>query len=110
MIRRNLVAEDENICLDEILSPEPGNKDMKDEELSAGLLRLLHAAAEKDASDIHLVPGYPATIRVHGCLETLSNTPLDADELERMLRSLLPPGAESRQWDHKSFDSSVSIF
>jgi twitching motility protein PilT len=50
---------------------------------------LLHAAVEREASDVHLVPGYPVTYRVHGRLETVGDT-VQPDELRGMIESILP--------------------
>lgn len=47
----------------------------------------LSEALEQGASDLHLVPGYPPTLRLHGRLRPLASPPLDED----LLRDLLLP-------------------
>ncbi|HUU97721.1 MAG TPA: PilT/PilU family type 4a pilus ATPase [Phycisphaerae bacterium] len=85
------------------------NGDMQREAISAELLKLLHTAAEREAADIHLVADYPPVLRVHGNLEEISDEPFDADELERMLWSIVPERFQPRFARRKSFDSSVAI-
>lgn len=88
----------------------PGNGRVQPLDISSQLLELLHVAAERHASDIHLVPGYPPTLRVHGRLEPLGETPLSADRLEQMLWSILPERLQPQDHDQvKSFDSAFSI-
>ena len=47
-------------------------------QMNMDIQALLHGAADREASDVHLVPGYPATYRVHGRLETVGNGALEA--------------------------------
>ncbi len=51
---------------------------------------LLLAAAEREASDVHLVPGHPAVYRVHGALVEAAPHVLTADEVSRMIAAILP--------------------
>lgn len=60
---------------------------------------LLASAIEAGASDIHLVPGYPAVLRVHGDLLELAGGPLDADEVGPLLAPVTPPGTFDRGHD-----------
>jgi len=73
------------------------------------LIDLLKLAAEREASDIHLIPGYPPTFRVHGRLEPAGDKPLEAAQIEHMLRAVVPEGLElgSPQW--RNFDGAVSV-
>jgi twitching motility protein PilT len=48
-------------------------------------------------------------LRVHGNLEEINDEPFDADELERMLWSIVPERFQPRFAGRKSFDSSVAI-
>ena len=43
--------------------------DETDDHSTGNMLSLLHTAADREASDVHLVPGYPVTYRIHGRLE-----------------------------------------
>lgn len=72
---------------------------------------LLYQAAARSASDVHFVPGYPITLRVHGTLEPADDAPLDASTLQQMIRQWMPPRLLERMEaaTEKSFDFSVSI-
>jgi len=54
------------------------------------LQTMLRAAIDRGASDIHLTPGYPVTLRIHGRMETLGAEPLEADTCRRLLAAALP--------------------
>ncbi len=76
---------------------------------------LLHAAADREASDVHLVPGHPVTYRVHGRLEPVGEA-LSADQLRGMIESILPERVAARGLvsSHssdatKDFDFSVAL-
>ncbi|MCH7872484.1 MAG: Flp pilus assembly complex ATPase component TadA, partial [Planctomycetes bacterium] len=71
------------------------------------LLELLHAAAARDASDVHLVPGYPPMFRIHGILEPFGETKLAADQVERMMHSIEPQ--RHRKIGKGSFDTALSF-
>jgi len=85
------------------------NGDMQGPALAAELLKLLHTAAERDASDIHLVADYAPVLRVHGKLEEVGRKRLDAEQLERMIFSIVPEQFQAHFERRKSFDSSLSI-
>ncbi len=69
---------------------------------------LLHSVVERQASDVHLVPGNPVTYRVHGLLEQ-EGEPLDPADIKRMVESFLPDRLIARMHDGKDFDCSVAI-
>ncbi len=69
---------------------------------------LLHAAVQREASDVHLVPGYPVTYRVHGRLEP-AGQPLTAHELGVMIESILPERLRGRLRERKNFDFSITV-
>lgn len=73
------------------------------------LATFLHAAAENEASDIHLVPGYPATYRVHGKLVESSAAPLTNDAVKDMVKSILPERLAGQMQEGKSFDCSLNL-
>ena len=74
------------------------------------IVALLHEAAERDASDIHLVPGYPATLRIHGRLETSANQRiLEPDALEVMLRTIIPANVQAHLGELKNADFSTTV-
>ncbi len=70
--------------------------------------RLLHAAADREASDVHLVPGYPVTLRVHGRLEPVGQA-LEADKVRQMVESILPERLIGRLDSAKNFDFSIAL-
>src|SRR5436190_24245286 len=45
------------------------------------------------ASDLYLVDGVPPSMRVHGVVRPLPETPLEGDESENMVLEALPPHA-----------------
>ena len=71
------------------------------------LIELLQFAAQRDASDVHLVPGYQPMFRVQGRLEAWGETLLDAELLERMVHSIAPQ--RHRRVGRGSFDTSLSF-
>jgi len=73
------------------------------------LLALLQTAGEREASDLHLVPGYPPTLRVHGQLAALGATPLAAEQIERLAQSILAPAVFARFEEVKNADCSVAF-
>jgi twitching motility protein PilT len=85
------------------------NGDQMRQEIDGDLLKLLHEAAEREASDVHLVPGYPPTFRVHGNLEAVAARPLEPEQVEHMLRTLLPERLDASGAECTSIDRSLSI-
>jgi len=53
------------------------------------ILRLLHAAADLEASDVHLVPGHPVAYRIHGRLEPRGGE-LATKDVTDMIEAILP--------------------
>ena len=60
------------------------------------LVDLLHVGRQRDASDIHLVPGFPAALRVDGELEFLAGSPLTNEDTSELARALFEPAALAR--------------
>lgn len=79
--------------------------------MSNGISVSLLRAAERLASDVHLVPGYPVTLRVHGALEAVGGGPLEPGALREMIRRLMPERLVERMeaGAEKNFDFSVSL-
>ncbi len=69
---------------------------------------LLHDAAAREASDVHIVAGYPVTYRVHGRLEPIGEV-LDADRAAALIESILPERLSGHLHEGKNFDFSVAI-
>jgi twitching motility protein PilT len=76
---------------------------------SADLEALLRGAADREASDIHLVPGYPAMFRVHGRLEHAGEVPLSAEDVRRLVEAMIPARLAGRLNEIKNADCSVSV-
>lgn len=73
------------------------------------LNRFLHAAADNEASDVHLVPGYPVTYRIHGKLVETSTAPLTSTAIKAMVTSILPERLITQMREGKSFDCSLNL-
>jgi twitching motility protein PilT len=69
---------------------------------------LLRQAADREASDVHLVPGYPVTFRVHGRLESVG-AEVDGAGVRAMIESILPDRLVGRLDTAKNFDFSVAL-
>ncbi|MBY0461062.1 MAG: PilT/PilU family type 4a pilus ATPase [Gemmataceae bacterium] len=70
------------------------------------LRRWLEWAVQTDASDLHVVVGYPPVVRLHGDLTELPEDPLRADEIEPLLLSACPHDALQRLQAGKNADFS----
>jgi twitching motility protein PilT len=75
------------------------------ERLRAWLTR----AVQSDASDLHLVAGYPPVLRLHGDLVELAEPPLSGDETHRLLAPLCPADVFARLQGEKSIDLSFEL-
>ena len=82
-----------------------------DTRAHSAILDLLRGAADRDASDVHLVPGHPPAYRVHGRLEPAGNASLDADTVRAMIEAVLPKPvlAHLGEPDYKSIDCSLHL-
>jgi twitching motility protein PilT len=78
-------------------------------EITHRLRAWLSHALEVGASDIHLVPGYPPVLRLHGDLIELAEPPLQAAAAYTMLCSLCPPETFARLEAHKDVDFSFEM-
>ncbi len=82
---------------------------MTEPTLPQRLRDLLIRAVEAEASDIHLIVGYPPVLRVHGDLVELSEPALAVDEAEPLLGPLCPPEGRERLQHEKSHDGSFGL-
>ncbi len=81
-----------------------------DERIDSGLAGLLDNMVQAEASDLHLVPGYPPTYRIHGRLAApTGGSPLKSSQTRGMIASLLPEDAANRIEELRNFDCSVSL-
>ena len=72
----------------------------------ASLDQLLHAAAGRGASDVLLIAGAPAMLRVTGNLTPLSGAVLEADDVRSLVLPLLEPAQLDELQKRKSVDLS----
>jgi twitching motility protein PilT len=73
---------------------------------TASLDQLLHAAAGRGASDVLLIAGAPAMLRVTGNLTPLSGAMLEADDVRGLVLPLLEPAQLDELQKRKSVDLS----
>ncbi len=73
------------------------------------LLTLLLAGLKAEASDLHLVAGYPPAIRVHGQLRPAGETPLTVEGTRRLIVSIVPAAMKSRLGQQSDLDFSFAI-
>ncbi len=110
MHRTNLDSESAvTISVDDIAATRRNGEQKRDDGVTAVLMELLHQAAQREASDVHLVPGYPPTFRIHGKLERIGDEPLEPEQLEEIMKTLLPERLEAATQQRCNTDSSVSI-
>jgi twitching motility protein PilT len=72
------------------------------------LRRWLDLAVQGQASDLHLIAGYPPVLRLHGELTELGEPPLAADETEPLLAAICPPESLERLEAQKNIDFSFA--
>lgn len=78
--------------------------------LSGPVADHLHRAVDWQASDVHLVPGYPVMYRVHGTLKSDGGPKLTVDQARAMVESMIPSRLLPKlQADGKNFDFSVAV-
>lgn len=66
------------------------------EVMNESLLKWLDAMHVREASDLHLVPGYRPTYRIHGELITAADDVVDGQSLFALLEPVVPPAMRSR--------------
>src|SRR5579872_3832666 len=73
------------------------------------LRRWLEWTLQVEASDLHLIVGYPPVVRIHGVLTQLTEPVLTAEETEPLLLSICPPEGLARFRDIKNADFSFGM-
>ncbi len=56
----------------------------------------LAQAVDREASDLHLTAGYPATLRMHGDLWELPEPALTGPQIDELLSGIGPPDTADR--------------
>lgn len=69
--------------------------------------RLLQAAAEFDASDLHIQSGSPPSVRIHGTLHALELPPLSEEDARELVAQVSPEVMVRRVEEERSADFSV---
>ncbi len=70
---------------------------------------LFTQATERGASDLHLAVGLAPTIRLHGELKPLEESPLTPKKMEELAFSLLQPGQKERFQKERELDVSYQL-
>lgn len=63
----------------------------------------------REASDLHIVPGYRPSFRVHGELQESNAEPIDPTHARALIESVLPEEIRSRLNSAKNADCSVAL-
>jgi twitching motility protein PilT len=69
----------------------------------------LARAVQANASDLHLINGYPPTIRLNGILQDIPETVLDAAWLDGQLEQFCPAHFERRLNDERNLDFALAL-
>lgn len=70
---------------------------------------LFTQATERGASDLHLAVGLAPTIRLHGELKPLEESPLTPKKMEELVFSILQPGQKDRFQKERELDVSYQL-
>ncbi len=73
-------------------------------EMTASLEQLLDGAARRNASDVLLIAGVPAVLRVNGALAPLAGPPLEPEDVRALVIPLLEPSQLEELQKRKSLD------
>ena len=66
-------------------------------------------AVEAGASDLHIIPGYPPVLRLHGDLMEMAEPALSPDAADALVRSLCFPESLARLEEQRSIDFSLEL-
>lgn len=82
---------------------------LADEVCPAEIRDWLATAVQTGASDLHVVPGYPPTLRVHGRLRQLDAEAVAPDAARQLLAALCPAYAMGRFRAARNVDFSLEL-
>lgn len=71
--------------------------------------RLLVWMVEQDATDLHITPNFPPTLRVDNVFQPSQGRSFTPDELEKLFHSLLRPALRAELDEHQSVDLSYEL-
>jgi twitching motility protein PilT len=87
-----------------------GPEDIMPQSCPHPVLRdVLCIAADRDASDVHLVAGHRPMIRVHGQLEPVEHDVLHSPDVQQLAATILPPAVFEQFEERKNADCSLSF-
>ncbi|MEE3285796.1 MAG: hypothetical protein VX311_14550, partial [Planctomycetota bacterium] len=69
----------------------------------------LQSAVETEAADLHVVPGYPPVLRIHGKLEPISSDVVSASQANDLLGRLCPDGVHEQFLADQNVDFSFEL-
>jgi len=75
----------------------------------AAIDQLLRTMLEKGGSDLHLTVGLPAKSRISGSLQTIGDKPLQAIEMDRLLKEICPDKRWSEFLERNDLDLAYEI-
>jgi twitching motility protein PilT len=70
---------------------------------------LLLAMVSRQASDLHIVPGYPPTYRIHGEIRECETGTLDGAHARRLIEAVLPDEIRQKLHREKNADCSLTL-
>jgi len=73
------------------------------------IFQLLRDMSDRQASDLHLVPGHPPTYRIHGLLTPTEGDELTGERIRDMLQTVLPQPHRAAALNQKNLDCSLSF-
>lgn len=77
--------------------------------MSKDIIELLTKADEMNASDLHITVGIPPTFRVNGRLQAYGEEKLLPDDLERMVKSVIPEFRLAEFEERRELDFNYSL-
>jgi twitching motility protein PilT len=78
-------------------------------DVAQRLRNWLVQAAEKEASDLHVVANYPPVLRIHGKLHNLEPQPLNDSEVSEMLLAICPAYAVEQFQKERNADFALEL-
>lgn len=69
----------------------------------------LQSAVDTEAADLHVVPGYPPVLRIHGKLEPISSDVVSASQANELLGRLCPDGVHEQFLADQNVDFSFEL-
>ena len=77
--------------------------------VSKPLCDWLAIIAKRGASDLHVVPGYPPVVRIHGELREMKEAAINAESMRHMLLLACPPHVKERFQNEYNVDFSLDL-